>query len=278
MKIQKEVDKNMQNSNQEAQEKNNGKRNRRAVMISASILLAVCMIGGGLTARYISSNKKQAEMTSSQFHFTSNYLEEDTSPVKSYDITNWGDGFDIQLYNYEKENIAQIAADKINYTVTVSDGWACTDSGNGTMQKSNSRETKTLHIAPSDKNAVNINDQVTVTVTTTSPYSKELSAEFHVITKSTPDYTVADQNDGSVLLTIHTNDYSGDMTVQWKAEDFDPDNTNDLMVNWYESADVEQTQTISVEANHTYELLFFKNKADVGITNTSGSGTTAVVE
>ena len=75
-------------------------------------------------------------MISAQFHMTSYYLEEDGKNIDNtdavYDITDWSSGFDILLYNYEKENLALIAADDIQYDVSITSsgtgGWGYTDS------------------------------------------------------------------------------------------------------------------------------------------------------
>ena len=45
---------------------------------------------------------KQEEMKSSDFHITSDLLEEEGA---SYDVTDWRSGIDILLYNYEKEDL-----------------------------------------------------------------------------------------------------------------------------------------------------------------------------
>ena len=82
-------------------------------------------------------------MISAQFHMTSDYLEEDGKNIDNtdavYDITDWSSGFDILLYNYEKENLALIAADDIQYDVSITSsgtgGWGYTDSGDGHLNQ-----------------------------------------------------------------------------------------------------------------------------------------------
>ena len=232
------------------------------------MLLAVLALGGGLMAKYVKENRQQAEMTAAQFHISSDYLEETEKNAK-YSITDWKDGFDILLYNYEKENIAQISECEISYDVTVGNGWTVTDDGNGKLTVDSNKKAVALHLNPGA--SARKDDKVTVTVTTTAPYTKTLSAEFTLATSSVPDYTVADQGDGTVLLTIHSNDFTGDMTIQWTNDKLDPDNTNSLMRKWTE-AGTTSSGTLFVEANHTYELLFFKEKTD-NVT-CSGTGTT----
>ena len=112
-------------------------------------------------------------------------------------------------------------------------------------------------------------DQVTVTVTTTAPFKKVLKATFIAKDSNLPKYTIKDQADGTVLLTIKTEAYSGQVTIRWNKDDFDPDSNNPLMKTWKDST---QMSSIPVEKNSTYTLLFFKNTA-ADVSETSGSGT-----
>ena len=84
----------------------------------------------------------------------------------------------------------------------------------------------------------------------------------------TPSYTIVDQKDGTVLLTIQTNSYSGDITVSWDKDKFDPDNTNEYMTKWKDS---EANGTLKAASNTTYSLLFFKNTTE-NVTEKTGSG------
>lgn len=238
--------------------------------------LAVTAIGtGGLLAKYRTDRIQEAEMISAQFHMTSDYLEEDGKNIDNtdavYDITDWSSGFDILLYNYEKENLALIAADEIQYDVSITsngtDGWGYTDSGDGHLNQSQNRISETLHIIPGQQ--AETGDRVTVTVTTTAPFKKVLKATFIAKDSNLPKYTIKDQADGTVLLTIKTEAYSGQVTIRWNKDDFDPDSNNPLMKTWKDST---QMSSIPVEKNSTYTLLFFKNTA-ADVSETSGSGT-----
>lgn len=242
-------------------------------------LLAVCAVvltTGGLLAKYITSNQKQAEMESAQFHISSNYLLEEEKAAE-YTVTNWGDGFDILLYNYEKENIAQVSQVDMAYKVTAENALVnvSTQQGASLIQNDGIYSFKAetmmtyhmLHVTP-NANVVK-GDKITITVETTSPYKKILTAVFNIQNNSKPDYMVADQNDGTILITVKTNDYQDSMTVTWDAGKYSPDNTNVLMTSW---KDEESNGTFKVECNSTYELLFFKNTDDA-YTQTQGTGT-----
>ena len=105
------------------------------------------------------------------------------------------------------------------------------------------------------------------------PYKKTLSATFKIVSEGSPSYTVKDQSDGTVLLTILTNDYSGNITVKWKTGQLDPDSTNTDMADW---SDASGQGILKAEDNTTYQLLFFKNITD-NFTERSGMGTEIVL-
>lgn len=254
--------------------RNTGKsRNRKPAIFLGAVLIAGILAGGTL-AKYRSDNQKQAEMISEQFHVSSDYLTENDP---SYNITDWQDGFEIQLYNYEKENTALISEDDIQYEVTLSDmsKWT-SDPQNGTTatiaqsSEDNKKQSATIKITPKSGADVSENSSVTVTVKIQKPFTKTLSATFHMQGKKEPDYSVQDNKDGTVLLTIQSNNYSGNLKIIWAADRYAPDNTDPQMENWKDS---DGQQTFSIQKNTTYELLFFKKFTD-SINDISNSGTT----
>ena len=109
------------------------------------LLVLVGILAGGVLARYRADNQKQEEMKSSDFHITSDLLEEEGA---FYDVTDWRSGIDILLYNYEKENVALIAGDDISYTVNVDGKWVCSDPNKGVFKKSKDRTSQTIHLTP----------------------------------------------------------------------------------------------------------------------------------
>jgi hypothetical protein len=256
----------------------NAKKRNLILLVVAGLLVSTA---SGLLARYVSSNRRDAQMISAQFHISSNYLEE-TDKNASYTIADWGDGLDIMLYNYEKENIDQIAADVITYQVEVTNGScqvknqngstvAAADSSGGseyyTISGGTTRTSQSLHIVPTE-GATN----TTVKVITTAPFQKTLQASFTFTNKKKPTYTweeITEQN--YVLLTISTNDYSGTMTVTWDSAKLSPDNTDTIMRDWVDTKS-SSGETFTAEANTTYELIFVKNTVE-NIAGGSGIGT-----
>lgn len=245
------------------------------VRILLTILVLAVLLIGGLTARYISSNKQKAEMTSSQFHVTSDYLEEGGA---NYNITNWGGGFNIQLYNYEKENLALVSKEAISYGVTVSpqDKWECIDGKNGTLEGNNLITSNTLLIKPKSDAVIAPDDTVTVTVKTTEPYVKELKATFTVTSKMLPDNELkqSDTDANQWHLKIKTNDYAGTVTITWPKDSICPDTTNAYMSGWSNNG----SNNLTVQENTTYDLVFLRSSAEDGFVLSSESSSGASIE
>ena len=245
-------------------ENTKSKKSQKLIFFLIAVLMAG-LLTGGLLAKYRSDNQKQAEMIAAQFHVSSDYLAENNP---SYDITDWQTGFDIQLYNYEKENAALISENEMTYTVELSgtSNWDCVDTHNGKIEKNSAKQSQSIRIVP--KTTAGAGEKIKVTVKILQPFTKTLSATFHIQGKNEPDYSIHDQKDGTVLLTIQSNSYDREITISWDSEKYAPDNTNAQTESWRSSP-----QTLSVQKNTTYELLFFKKSVGT-INQTSGSGIT----
>lgn len=261
----------------ENRQRHSGRKKQRRKNRRVGILLAVCVCAvilvGGLAAKYISQNKQQAEASSAQFHVTSDYLEEEKV---SYQITNWGQGFNIQLYNYEKENLALISDKDISYTVTVepADQWEANETS-GTLKGAGTMQTNTLAIKPKSGAVINQNDKVTVTVKTTAPFAKTLSAEFTVASKAMPDYQLVQSKDdpNQWHLIIGTNDYSDTVTVSWPQNAVCPDTTSAYMNAWKNSG----SGSLTVQENTTYDLVFLSSVTGTKFELTSQNGAAVAI-
>lgn len=271
------------------------KHSRKLVILLAAVLLTG-ILAGGLLARYRSNNQRQAEMIAAQFHVSSDYLKESNSEnsnsIPSYNITDWKDGFEIQLYNYEKENTALVSDENISYeaSVTPADKWQIADSSDGTFKdtlddvletKSNAdgsmkKQTDTLVVKPKDGATINQNDKVTVTVTTTAPFTKTLSATFTVASTALPDNQLEQSSEDTNQwhLIISTNDYSGTVNINWNQLDLCPDTTNEHMDTWTNNG----TNNLDVLANTTYDLVFFSTKTGSKFKLEATSGTAITIQ
>ena len=209
-----------------------------------------------------------------RMHFSSDYLE---TGGASYDVVDWEDyGFVIELYNFNKENQALLAGADISYTVTANNG-ATVDIPSGSFGTTTA-QTQAIHVIPSA--GATVGDVITVTATADNGgATRTVTANFTLASREYAQYTAVDQGDGTVLLTIWTNDFGRDsygnntrnITINYAG--FLPDNTNNFMSGWSGSSG-----TISVRANTVYELLFFKTTAgsfrDIDLTSVSGSAIT----
>ncbi len=254
-----------------------GKRLLKKKSPAVPIACAVLLTAAGVLAAHMISERRRAELEFARFRVSSNYLEEDGA---SYTVTDWGDGFDILLYNYEKEDVSQTASVDMAYTVTAEHGTVSVKRQNGeaveaaadgayTFKKELTNAYHVLHVTPDDDGG-----PVAVTVQMTSPYEKTMAAEFRLQKYRKPEYTVTDQQDGTVLVTVQTNDYQDTMTITWEPDRLTPDTANAVMVGW---TDENPIGHFPAESNTTYELLFFK-KTDDPYTERQGADTVITLD
>ncbi|WP_165051136.1 MULTISPECIES: hypothetical protein [unclassified Adlercreutzia] len=269
--------------------------------VAAWVALIVCMVvlaAGSVAARYVTENPYRSEMESATFHISSDYLVEcSEGQTPKQRVVPYAGAFDICLYNYEKENIALISQVDIMYTVEVTtenatvsvktaDGTEVSPDAGSSYQlnkvtDADDKAQQVLHVTPNTPTSPG--SSITVMVQTTSPYAKTLAATF-TVAGSVPSYKIADKGDGTVLVTVETNDYAGEVTLKWDSSKFSPDNTNDLMASWTDASATGATPGSSqgkftVEPNSTYKLLFFKRTvAETYKVPVSGTGAEITLE
>lgn len=249
-------------------------KRKRGGRITAIVLMALLVILGAVgfvAARYVSDYQKEAEIHASNFHFSSDYLRYDETA--DYTVSNWGtQNVKFCLFNYETENVALISETDIVYQIQISDNdnWVVSVAdaqghavapvdGAYTLPKS---DTPTYHLVTLTYNGSQENPKVNVTVTSSSPYEKELKAGFTAATKKGIEYTVTDMGH-YCELTILTNQYYGDITVSWNPENHSPDNTNQYMNLWLDSK--KSGTIIGAKEFTTYTFIFVENKGHTSI-------------
>ena len=237
-----------------------------ALVITAALVTAV-------VAKYVSNNEKAAEIHASGFHFSSDYLE---PGGQSVNVSDWNTrGIVFHLYNYEKENVAQISDSEIQYQITIPEDWRIdtvknnngvsvfANAGVYTLPKGDALTAHTVtlkYVGSGNPNSAEI------TVNAVSPYEKTLQANFLMQTKGEPTFSVTNQG-GAVYLTIETNNYSGPIRVKWPGSEVSPDNANsDVDMSAWLNTNAGSGEVFQGEANHTYTLFFVKN-SDAEITN-----------
>ena len=246
-----------------------------------ALLLLAGGITGGILAKYISQNRQEAEMISAGFHISSDYLKETGNEISIAP----GNEILISLYNWEVENAAQVAEMNITYQVTVAGGSLSSitlDDTDTTVTATDSYYTlalsgntthKTAHVLHVTPEA-GATEDVSVTVAATAPYVKTLSAVFKR-SEAAPAYTLTQHTPDDVWkLTINTNGYTGNIKIVL-GTGVAPDNTNNVMESWTTAS----TNTLAVQDNETYELLFFGQgitavETDTAITAPAATGIT----
>ena len=236
-------------------------KNKKGILACFFVsIMIICAASGMLLAKYITERSNSAGMISGDFYVSAQYLEGSGAECS---VADWfEDGVVFELYNYEKANAALISDNDIKYSLSFTETWTVevTDEngnavlpdggvytlvGNGTEKNKHIIKLTTTNAEQSVLN---------VSVNTKSPYTKTLSAKFNLDGIPIPEYEITD-NANYVLLTLRSNNYSGDVSVSWTG-DFSPDNTNPYMEGWSDSL---KHATLSVSKNTTYNLIFYKN-------------------
>lgn len=242
------------------------KRSGFRYKVFAAALVGIVLTGTlvyGVVAKYVTSNQRVAEIHASGFHFSSDYLE---TVSKSFNVSDWDTrGIVFHLYNYEKENVAQISDSEIQYQITVPTDWEITSVKTGdtdvvpagdvyTMEKS---DTLLEHVVTVKYCGADRPTSAEIQVATVAPYKKTIEAQFLMDTLSNPTFTVTNQG-GAVYLTINSNNYSGPIRVKWPSS-VSPDNTNaDVDMSAWRNTNETAGEVFQGEAHHTYTLFFVK--------------------
>lgn len=228
------------------------KRIKEIQMKWVLLLLVLLLTSGALAvfAKYISEERTKAEAVSAGFFVSSDYLSKEADVT--YDVSDSADKAKIYLYNYELENIAKISQIDVKYKVEVSGG---TCSVTDEEADANGYYTISGGAAAMHELIVTANagkDEVTVTVTT-APFKEVLKATLRFSGETALESKIDTEGTHSVL-TIHSNDYKGNVTVEWNSSAFAPDNTNAIMRDWTNSGE----KSFSVDDHQVYEMIFFK--------------------
>ena len=196
-------------------------------------------------AKYVTEQGKQSEVVSDNFYFTSDYLSESAIPEHKI----YGDSVSFEIRNYIDSS--RVNASDIVYTVTATDG---TLSSNGGTLIGGTENCAKITLTYSGEKAEN---EITVTVTSSSPYVKELKAKF-VFTKPVLRYEITDSV-GSYYaeLYIHTANEEKTVTVNWDKAVLLIDETNYFVFGKL-NAD-KNSASVSIPAHTTVKIAFFKN-------------------
>ena len=221
------------------------KKKKITVAVISAISALTLMLGiVPSLAKYVTEQGKQSTVVSDNFYFTSDYLSESTM-IPEHKI--YGDSVSFEIRNYIDSS--RVNASDIVYTVTATDGTL--SSNGGTLIGGTEKCAKiTLTYSGEEK-------EIIVTVTSSSPYVKELKAKF-VFTKPVLRYEITDSV-GSYYaeLYIHTANEAKTVTVNWDKAELLIDETNDYVFGKL-NAD-KNAATVTIPAHTTVKIAFFKN-------------------
>ena len=222
------------------------KKKKITVAVISAISALILMLGiVPSLAKYVTEQGKQSTVVSDNFYFTSDYLSE--SAIPEYKIYGGNVEFEIKnCIDSLRTNVADI-----EYTVSASDG---TLSSNGGTLIGGTEKCAKITLTYSGEEA---EKEITVTVTSSSPYVKELKAKF-VFTKPALRYEITDSV-GSYYaeLYIHTANEEKTVTVNWDKAVLLIDETNDFVFGNLTAE--KNSASVSIPAHTTVKIAFFKN-------------------
>ena len=219
------------------------KKKITVAVISAVSVLAIILCFAPSFAKYITTQGRQSELDSDHFYFSSDYLSEGVLP--EYKI--YGDSVAFEIRNYMDS--FRVNDSDIAYTVSATDGTLSSEGGTLTGGPAGS-DTITLTYSGEEK-------EIIVTVTSSSPYVKELKAKF-IFAESVMRYEITDSA-GSYYaeLYIYTGDTAQPVTVNWDKAKLLIDETNDYVFGKL-NAD-KNAASVDIPAHTTVKIAFFKN-------------------
>ena len=222
------------------------KKKKITVAVISAISALILMLGiVPSLAKYVTEQGKQSTVVSDNFYFTSDYLSESTM-IPEHKI--YGDSVSFEIRNYIDSS--RVNASDIVYTVTATDG---TLSSNGGTLIGGTEKCAKITLTYSGEEA---EKEITVTVTSSSPYVKELKAKF-IFAESVMRYEITDSA-GSYYaeLYIYTGDTAQIVTVNWDKAKLLIDETNDYVFGKL-NAD-KNAASVSIPAHTTVKIAFFK--------------------
>lgn len=222
------------------------KKKKITVAVISAISALTLMLGiVPSLAKYVTEHGKQSEVVSDNFYFTSDYLSESAIPEHKI----YGDSVSFEIRNYIDS--LRVNASDIVYTVDASGG---TLSSNGGTLTGKTNDSDKITLTYSGEEA---EKEITVTVTSSSPYVKVLQAKF-VFTKPVLRYEITDSS-GSYYaeLYIHTANVEKTVTISWDTEELLIDETNDYVFGNL-TAD-KKSASVTIPAHTTVKIAFFKN-------------------
>lgn len=233
------------------------KARRRLPLFSAAciaLLILVLAWSGYTAAKYITSRQGRNLYAAQAFYFTSDFLEprQANGEYKTFTLQEGKKQIDLTLFNSDDE--LRTSEVEFEYQVFYQK--------DGESKKNQVTQKETFEIGGEAVPITIANlDAGTylVTAEVTKPYTKTIGAKFKITdTKYQIDYTTsADDSTPLMLLTVQTNDYSGDVVISWGTGIY-PDKTDPMLADApYGSGG--GSVTIELPSNASYTFRFLKS-------------------
>jgi len=252
-------------------------------VIFLAIIVGIVVFISGAVAKYIHTNSGENLVSAKEFYFVSNLLKAEQG---EYVLNSNADSITFTLENHIDE-LRRSEVD-IKYTVTV----ITTDEGTSPILSlvgggSGASVTGTLTANAFSDARITLSGLVsgktyTVIATGTAGYEHTISAKFTVSDKKENVYYNIASHGEYVLLTVWTENVSGQLNVNIKKTGFIPDNTDPVMKNVYNYSEGEYkafafSDTLSFVnkySSHAYRFFVKGNEAfDVDLSFVDGNYT-----
>lgn len=187
--------------------KTNGQRKKRNIRtflaLAIATLVFTCLVGGVL-AKYVEKEHKNASVTAKEFYFESDLLKEGG---KEYTLNATTTSLSFSLKNYADE--LRVAEMEISYTVTVENLTVDYNGGDKKLSAEN-KDTEKITLTGFEKGKT-----YTVKAVGNGGYSKTLSATFTVRTEDTGFYKYIEiKEENCLYLTVWTGNVLGTVTFE----------------------------------------------------------------
>ncbi|MBQ9071034.1 MAG: hypothetical protein IJY23_06800 [Clostridia bacterium] len=234
------------------------KISKRTIIILIAVLAALILASvGAVVAKYVNERKGDRFIFSKSFYFESNYL---TANNKTYSLNSTQNSVEIELYNFENE--WRVSEVDTSYTVTVSS----TDTeflldGEKLTSKTYSAEKDTAVTTNIYLSNLKPGASYEIVAIASGGYTKTLKATFTVKETSDKAYMNVTENTNHVLLTVFTENVSGEVSVSFPAG-LIPDNTDsilkDIEKNYIDGEYKSGSFTFNIGSYSSRSFRFFK--------------------
>lgn len=240
------------------------KKRRVIAVISVLLAVALLLVAVPSVAKYVTNKKKQSELTSQNFYFSSNFLKSDEEPT--YEI--YGNTVTFSVRNYIDS--LRVNDTDIDFTV-LADGGTVYKTSDRLTEASPSADITLTYAFAADE----LQKEITVSVTGTGKFTQTLKAKFVFIKPDSLTYKIEDQETQDYAeLYIYTGNTARTVEITWNNAQLFIDETNDYVFGKL-NATKDAVSAIEIPADTTVKIVFFKNDITQdytrGITKSNGT-------